>query len=64
MVKWFNTAVCKTATRGFESHSDLWKNQSKLLWVGFFYKTREWDSKAGGDVRNEVTHRQGQARAP
>lgn len=23
MVKWFNTAVCKTAIRGFESHSGL-----------------------------------------
>jgi hypothetical protein len=35
--------------------------QTALGW--FFYKTREWDSKAGGDVRSETTHRRGQARA-
>lgn len=34
MVKWSNTAVCKTAIRGFDSHSSL--NKKKRLFTGRF----------------------------
>lgn len=30
MAKWSNAAVCKTATRGFDSHSSLLENRLAL----------------------------------
>ncbi len=62
MVKRFNTAVCKTATRGFESHSDLLKKQSKFLWVVFLYNKRvEFESRKRC-AETKCKHRRGQSR--
>ncbi len=47
MAKWSNAAVCKTAIRGFDSHSNLILKKSKneklpYFWGSFYFVKNLW----------------------